>query len=427
MAGQFQVGFGSADITPSESVKLAGYYFPRQSSGVHDPLLVRAMAFSDGVNRAVLCVADLSRVPADLIDVSRKLVAGQCGLTPEQIIISAVHTHTGPDLAIEPEYTQTVPPLFARAVGHALENLKPCTIKTGSAQEDTLQRIRRYRMKDGSVRTNPGIMNPDVVAPLGEPDHEVLAMLVSSADGPVGGVVNFGLHCDCIGGDVISADWTYYLRMAMSREFGRTLNILTPIGAAGDVNHFDVFNPAPALRGFDLAEQIGNRIAMAAMQALDNGKPLEFGPLICLSRTIEAPVRYPSEAELRAAKILWAQPAPTDQDFTLDRVEAFRHIRAADIGPNAKLDIGVITLGNAAFVALPAEYFSSLARMIKHGSPFEHTFICTLANGIIGYVAAKENYAEGGYEVTSSVLQPGAGELMAGTALELLGEAARGA
>jgi hypothetical protein len=425
MKAQFQVGFGAVDITPSQSVRLAGRYFERQSSGVHDPLLARAMAISNGANRAVLCVVDLSKVPVEMVALTRKLVQEQCGLAAEELVLSAVHTHTGPDLTAEPEYAASLPLKFADAVRHALDDLRPCMLKAGRGQEDTLQHIRRYRMKDGCVETNPGIMNPDILEPLGEPNRDVLALLVSHEGRPTGGVVNFGLHCDCIGGDLISADWTYYLRQAMSREFGHTLNILTPIAAAGDVNHFDVFHPAPVIRGFDLSEQIGNRIAMATMAALDDGKVIEPGPVTALSRTIEAAVRYPTQGELQAARILWAQPAPTDKDFTLDRVEAFRHIRAAAIGRTVQLDVGVVAAGNVAFVALQGEHFSSLSRMIKQASPFEYTFICTMSNGIIGYVPAKENYAEGGYEVTSTVLQPGAGEQMAGTAVELLKEAVK--
>jgi hypothetical protein len=360
-----------------------------------------------------------------VVEKTRLVMRERCGLAPEQVILSAVHTHTGPDVDNEKRYADTLPEALTDAVRHALDDLKPRAIKIGRAREETQQYIRRYRMKDGSVRTNPGIMNPDVIEPIGEPDRELLAMLVSGPSGAVGGVVNFGLHCDCIGGDLISADWTYFLRRAMSREFGRTVNILTPIAAAGDVNHWNVFEPMPTIRGFDLSDQIGSRIAMTAMEALEHAETLAPGPVIALNRTIEAPVRYPTEAELQEARIVWAQPAPTDQDFTMDRVEARRRLRAAELGESVRLDIGVIAAGNAAFVALPGEYFSELARMIRQGSPFKHTFLCTLSNGVIGYIPAKQNYAEGGYEAVSAVLEPGGGEMMAGTAIELLNEAVK--
>ncbi len=90
-----------------------------------------------------------------------------------------------------------------------------------------------------------------------------------------------------------------------------------------------------------------------------------------------------------------------------------------------RLEIGVVGIGNVVFVAIPGECFSELGRMIKQGSPFAATFICTLSNGTAGYVPAKRNYTEGGYEVVSSILAPGTGEMMAGTAVELLHEAVK--
>ena len=73
-------------------------------------------------------------------------------------------------------------------------------------------------------------------------------------------------------------------------------------------------------------------------------------------------------------------------------------------------------------VGIPAELFTELGRDIKRRSPFEHTLCVTPANGYVGYVAARADYGEGGYETTSSIVVPGAGERIVDEAVALLKE-----
>ena len=48
---------------------------------------------------------------------------------------------------------------------------------------------------------------------------------------------------------------------------------------------------------------------------------------------------------------------------------------------------------------------------------------CVALNGNIGYVGTKRAYEEGGYETSSSLVVPGAGEAIADAAVELLNAA----
>lgn len=419
----FTVGFGEVDITPPDSVLLAGYYYDRQSTGVHDPLHARSMAVSDGVTRAVLCVADLVHFPQQVVAETQRLVRERSGLEPQNLLLSTVHTHTGPDLDREEAYSASLPAMLAESVRLALEDLRPTALRAAHGEETTRQFIRRYRMKDGSVVTNPGIMNPDVVEPIGTPDREVAA-LVASSDGKVrGGLVSFGLHCDTVGGTEISADWTYFLRERLRKNLAEDLCLLTPIACCGDVNHWNVFKPVTS-RGFALTEEIGARIADAATEAIQGAEPVAPGPVRALRKRVEARTRMPSESELAEARAVMAQPAPEGVDFTMERVDATRKVAAAELGPTVGLDVTVLTFGNAALVGIPAEYFSELGRDIKSRSPFEHTVIITLAARNISYVGAHRNYEEGGYEMTTSVVVPGTGEILADTAVELLKQAA---
>jgi hypothetical protein len=379
------------------------------------------MVVSDGERRVGLCMADLVRLPAEVVAETRRLVERDCGLSPEDLILSTAHVHTAPDVDKEEAYSADLPRLLAQALRRALDDESPCDLAVGQAEEPTLPFIRRYRMKDGSVRTNPGILNPDVVEPIGEPDPALQVLLGSQGDQARGGLVHYALHCDTVGGTEVSADWTFYLRRAMQAELGEEFLLLSPIGPAGDVNHWNVFRET-SLRGFAEAERIGSILAGAALSACEHVESVSTGHVVGLQRQIEVKTRYPSRAELARARRMLAEAPPADVDFTMERVEAMRRLKAAEAGPTVALDITVLAFGNVALVGLPCELFTELGRRIKAESPFDHTLVVTLANGDIGYVGTRRDYEEGGYEMTSSIAAPGTDEQIVGEAVALLKE-----
>ncbi|MBN2309700.1 MAG: hypothetical protein JXR94_12045, partial [Candidatus Hydrogenedentes bacterium] len=327
-------------------------------------------------------------------------------------------SHTAPDFTRETDVTAALPAQLAGAIRQALDNLAPAHLQVARGKEDTVAFCRRYRMKDGSVRTNPGIMNPDVAEPLGTPDYTV-EVLVAADGRPIGGLVHYGLHCDTVGGTEISADWTYSLRECLRESLGPDLALLTPIGTAGDVNHWNVFKPAPA-RGFAGTERIGRAIGRAALDALEHAESVRPGPVRGLRKTIEVDLRYPTDDELAEARRIWEQPPSDKADFTLDRVEAGRRIRAAARGRTTALDVTVLAMGDVALVGVPCELFTELGLDIKGRSPFDHTLVVTLADANIGYVGPRKAHEEGGYEMTSTLLAAGMAEKLADTAVELL-------
>jgi len=419
MASSFRVGVAAVEITPAEPVYLAGYYYDRLSTGVHDPLFARALAVSDGRCTVALCVCDIIDLPRPAVERTRQLVRQRCGLPPECLIVSAIHSHTAPDPDRHAEFTARLAELMADAVAQAVAGLAPCPLRAGRGEEATLQFIRRYRMRDGSVRTNPGIGNPDVVAPIGAADPTVSVLLAGETGRFGAGLVHFGLHCDTVGGTALSADWTGYLRQGVRRGLGCEPEVLTPIGTCGDVNHWNVFRNV-SLRGFAETERIGTRVAAAALAAAAQAGPVEPGPVVGLRQPIAVEVRMPGAAELEAARALLATPPPAGVDFTMDRVVAARHVAAAALGPTVDVDITVLAFGSVALVGVPAEVFTALGRQIKNRSPFPLTMIVTLANGNLGYVGERHNYEEGGYETTSAVSCPGTGEQIVDTAVALL-------
>src|SRR5699024_7883648 len=107
--------------------------------------------------------------------------------------------------------------------------------------EDGISFIRRYKMKDGSIRTNPGVGNPAIVEPIGNIDPTVGVIRIALDDGGEVLVVNFALHPDIIGGCGISADYPGHMRAAIKRQLPNS-DVIFLNGAAGDINHIDAMH-----------------------------------------------------------------------------------------------------------------------------------------------------------------------------------------
>jgi hypothetical protein len=85
-------------------------------------------------------------------------------------------------------------------------------------------------------------------------------------------------------------------------------------------------------------------------------------------------------------------------------------------------------IGDVAIVGVPAEYFTVFGVDIKARSPFKNTYVAELANDWIGYLPNREGHELGGYQTwmgLQSYAEPGTGERVADTAVEMLQELAK--
>ena len=64
--------------------------------------------------------------------------------------------------------------------------------------------------------------------------------------------------------------------------------------------------------------------------------------------------------------------------------------------------------------------FSAIGKRVKAASPAAHAHIMGYANGYFGYFPERKAYAEGGYEVATSHLDPAAEEIFLGAVAELM-------
>ena len=339
-------------------------------------------------------------------------------------MVCTTHTHTGPALQREKEYVERLLACIVDSVEQAVANLRPCELRLGRDKAEGVSFIRRYRMKDGSVVTNPGLLNPDVDHPIGEVDPEVIVLRAVAGGETLVALANFALHADTVGGKLISAGWPHYMAKTLRAEAGAKAEVLFLQGCCGDINHWNVLKGGH-YKGFEEAERIGKIVGEAACRAVASDAPLAPGPVRFASTVVELPMPKVSKEDYEAAKAEMAKPYESTADFTMERVLA-RKLMSVYEHETGRLpaEVQVLRFGDGAFVGMPCEYFNALGRQIKQGSPLPNTVVVELANGSCGYIAEKHNYEEGGYEVTSSRVAPGSGEQLRDTALQLLADLA---
>ena len=246
---KLQAGFASVNINPPLGIGIEGYYVPRFAKGFLDDLEASVLALSCGGNKLLLISADHIGF-GDAFPRFISAIAQAAEIPAENIYLACSHTHTGPfvvpgfgfEAAEEPihRYADFVENRLCDAAVLALQDLKPAKMGfiTGYAPERVAY-IRRYRMKDGSTWTCPPIDDPNIDHPLGELDQRVHVLRFDRENGQSIVLFNYGLHVDCIGGEMISADWPGWTRRTLEKALDGVKCIYFP-GAQGDVGSTNV-------------------------------------------------------------------------------------------------------------------------------------------------------------------------------------------
>lgn len=424
---ELRVGIAAVEITPPTGHRMAGYFHERLATGVKDPLFAKAIVFEQGGTKAALIFCDLIGVPNSVTAPAREQASRATGIPATNIGVAATHSHTGPLYSGSIEkilrerhgnpssYGETLVGKIAEAVAKAHADLRPSTLEAAVARPDPqISYNRRFHMKDGTVRFNPGQQNPDIVRAAGpiNPDADIIVV----RDPAVRAVLTvFALHLDTVGGTEYSADFPRFLEEELRRKFGARVHSLFGAGTCGDINHIDV-----TVKGRPKTREIGERLAAAVIPAVEKRAAPETARLALRSEMVEAPLqKFASERVEQARKD--AEKVGGKEMTFLKQVETCAILHLQDLPPVLPLEVQALRLSrDVAIVTLPGEVFVDFGLAIKKASPFKTTLVVELANDNPAYVPTKKAFAEGSYETVNSRVQPGGGEMLAEAAIRLL-------
>jgi neutral ceramidase len=414
-----KAGLAKAVITPPVGVRLCGYAARTQpSTGILDDLYAKALVLDDGQERFALVVCDLLWVGKELVNDTKKRIREQTGIKEENVMMAAIHTHTGPDLEYAGEpYIENLKSQMAGAVSAACNRMKKTRIGVAVGE-----------CYVGMNRRNPkSPFGPYFLYnwPQGPVDPKVMVLRIEDESGHVMGVlVNHACHPVTLGPNElnISRDYPGYALRVLEDVFGEDIIAMFMNGCCGNINPAwiydrpDVSPPPPRVFHENLEERtretrrLGQILGGEALKALQSVTNFVSEADLKIKRS---KVRLPVRKDIPENILERTKGAKTGEP----RDELYQRIlRHEDV----ITEIQAVQLNDTALLGLPGEIFVEYQLETRRRSPIKHTFISELANDSIGYVPTANAYKEGGYEPGTTILERNAGTKLTRAAINLL-------
>lgn len=393
----FSVGFGRADITPEDSVPLAGYgnTMERMSQGAWDYIYTTCIAITDETGNTVLLYHnDLVRTPTNWVDIMRTKISEATGVAKENIMISATHTHSAPDIAVNISEVDAYYELFMNAIvkagTDAMADRSVATLSYGTTQTENLNFVRHYNTESGMVvGDNFAKEGSGAVISHTTESEKTLQVVSFQREGkkPVV-LVNWQGHptLASTGSDearankyLVSADYVGACRSYVEKEADCLFAYF--LSGSGNLNTYSRIAGEGVSKNH---QKHGAKLGEYVVEVLGNLTAGQTGPVEVLRND-------------------YTGKQPSGGDLTIE--------------------LNAVATGSFAFVTAPYEMFDVTAKGIKEGSPYDMTFVITCANGANGYMPTTNCWDYGNcYEVRQCKFVQGTAEILEGEFVDMLTE-----
>lgn len=448
-----KVGFSEVKITPDlskrgKSLQLAGYSPRDLCTGIHDDLFARGVYFESNPeekeSHLLMIVCDILAIDGSFANLLKQSISKKIPLHPKAIMISATHTHHGPDykglfrpggkiplvkgfLFPWPETKELVilgKKIIKTAV-LAYNNRKPALI--GSAQieipeQDRVMFNRRDPFNFESARYPITLIKVESSEPLNK--RQLLGL-----------VINYACHGTVLPREntLITADYIGYLIGYLRNKFPDA-NFAYFNGPCGDINPMSIELKQKMKRGpkgikstdiysqngdWKDAERIGQTIAKYALSKVNEIQCQDGSHIKVYCKEIRIPIKdYPYGSDFLTVLNRFLYKLKIKLFSLLIRMEIlksniFFKIEQTGAKMRGKVVsiIQLIQLGDILIGTVPGEYFLQLAKEViveaKKLFPNKKSFIIELANDSIGYLYTINAYRKGGYESSFSIIPLG--------------------
>jgi len=404
---ELRAGYGKADITPTGPVMMGGYDLRgAPSDGIHgnDKLYARALVFEASGVRVAFIEADVIEIQGH--DRFRQRLSEATGIPVSNILLGDAHNHAAPSPDADPktDYDRRFAEGLLKAARDAVANLQPVRVAAGTGHSRIGMNRRQKKTADsdstmtfdennssqsfGKHQTDHPVTVHEFggvvrlgANPLGPIDDAVQIVRIDTAVGrPMAVMIHYACHGTSLGGrnSKISGEWMGRMQEFVEKQFPG-LGAIYIQGAAGNVN-------PRVVGGLD-----GNRDDIETTWALGE----EIGrEVVRVYRTLSPEPWNTPRIQIETVDILLPrQYRELFDNFAATVVEA---------------PTSAVRIGDLMWTTFPGEMFSNIGKQVKAASPAAYAHIMGYTNGYIGYFPERDAYAEGGYEVAVTHLDPAA-------------------
>lgn len=387
-----KMGTCQVNITPPAPTVMAGYAArTTPSTGVHDSLYATALYFSGEKIKAMIITVDLIGFTSAYIDELKADLSKASGVTPENIMITAVHNHGAPSPRSTDSDASNTVPAYVKFMKERLltmartASMNPVPVKMGISKGECKMNInRRALAANGTIFLG---RNPE-----GPCDHDlVIARFEDMNNKPVAVLVNWPCHGTVSGQDntLITGDWPGAAARHIKNNLGKDVVVAVTAGASGDIN--PLYGPG---KNFTEIEAVGFHVALEANSILADIKTYPLKDVRTVSTVMTFPGKKSSQTDLPVEKL---EPS-SDNEIRLT----------------------VFKIGELVLSGVSGELVNEIGMDIKNRSPYAGTIVVTHCNGSSGYICTDKMFPEGGYEVRVTRFMPGVEKPLADKYVELI-------
>jgi hypothetical protein len=358
---EFRAGIAVRIVTPDPLLPVSGGIGPsKPTTEKRGELTVRALVLAQGETKIAIVSADFLGFPSVLGNKARAQVKG---ISPENILIGATHTHSAPDCYGFPDgkggtgadvkYLDSVCQRMAEAINEAATNLRPASLKiaTGEAKGKIAYNYYAERLYDPRC-------------------HVIQAV---GADGKgIATLVNYAVHPEVIGSSrgICSPDLVGPLYDRLQERGGGT-GIFMNSAQGGMVTADNRGPEGKDLRTWEECLRIGRLLADEALRIVDTAPRQNSPKLLCDARTISFPVDSPTLRAVMAASPLGLGTKETTRVTT---------------------QLNLVNIGNAQILTIPGEALPNIGFYLKRNMRGDHNLLFGLTNDAFGYILTRVDW-----------------------------------
>ncbi|MCE6992277.1 hypothetical protein [Dyadobacter sp. CY323] len=364
-AQHFKAAAAVRVITPNPLLPVSGGIgTPKKSTEKNGELYARALVLEKGDVRIAIVNVDNLGWPAALGNKSRALIKG---IKPENILIGATHTHSGPDAYGFPnekgesfadlKYLDQCVQQIADAVNEAVKNLQDASLKI--AVGEAKGKIAYNYYADQLYDPRCGVI-------------QAIATSGAKKGTPIATLVNYAIHPEVIGSGrgILSPDLCGPLYDRIEAQGGGVAVFMN--GAQGGMVTADVrLENGKEANDWNECKRIGELLADEALRIVKNAPVLENPQLYCTARKIEFPV----DSEIMRYIL---QKSPIKNEMAGENRIATQ--------------LNLLNIGTAQILSIPGEALPNIGFYVKRHMNTKQPFLFGLTNDAFGYMLTKVDF-----------------------------------